>query len=465
MRCVWFREDLRVDDNLALNYAAQSGPVWGLFLITHDWWDRHGWGSNKRAALFTALESLASDLSNFNIPLIIKNVTGALYHDQVEIVLQTLATHHTNMLYFNRQYELHETDRDRLLAKKLLKQGGHLHVFDDLLLYPPGSIRTASNTPFTVFTPFKKKALASVDQKIMQGPKLKKQQELAIKSDLSSLVKVKPDSPDLFKLPITTIQAKKRLEFFAEEKLHRYDLHRNFPCLDGTSKLSVALSLGSLSIRQLWNDIERQPDSLGKETYQSELLWREFYKHILIDFPDVCRYKPFKKQYELFDWNDNNVLLQAWKEGLTGYPIVDAGMRQLRQEGWMHNRVRMICAMFLTKLLLQSWQKGEQEFAYWLADYDLAANNGGWQWSSSTGTDAVPYFRIFSPWSQTERFDPDGEYIKRYIPELESLSGLHLSSAEKLGKFSQKGYPKMIKDYHQARQECLDAFKKHEQSR
>lgn len=458
MRCIWFREDLRVEDNLALSYAAQGEQVWGLFLMTPAWWQRHHWGPNKKAALIVAVQDLACRLAALNIPLIVRTVIGEHIQEQVSAVLRCLDDHKTDQLYFNRQYEIHETERDLKIAHFLLKKAGKVFAFDDLLLFQPGTLRTLAKQPFTVFTPFKKKALSLLDQMIVAAPPIKKQEVMLIKSQLEDLKSMQSVS-DLSHLPITRDQVLARLRFFSDCHLSQYDQQRDYPAKDGTSKLGVALTLGTLSIRELWATIEHQPDSSGREIYRSELLWREFYKHILIDFPHVCRHKPFKKEYEEFQWDQNTALFEQWQLGMTGYPLVDAGMRQLRQEGWMHNRLRMICGMFLTKILLQSWQQGEQEFSHWLTDYDFAANNGGWQWVASTGTDAVPYFRIFSPWSQTERFDPDGDYIKKYIPELRSLSGAQLACPDKLKQFAPKTYPKMIIDYKAARQRTLSAFK------
>jgi deoxyribodipyrimidine photo-lyase len=463
VRCVWFREDLRVEDNLALSYAAESGPVWGLFLVTPAWWDRHYWGNNKKAVIFKALQALAQDLKKLNIPLIIKEVSGSSGLAQVEQVLSCLKENTTTQVYFNRQYEIHETDRDLLLTQHLKKYQMDFYAFDDQLLFPPRILRTLNKQPFTVFTPFKKKALASLDIMIMKAPQVKAQAPIHIQDSLSSLALHQSDS-DLTHLPITPVEVEKRLRFFAEHHLASYHIDRDYPVLDGTSKLSAALSAGTISIREIWRLIDACPPSKGRDMYCSELLWREFYKHVLIDFPHVCRSKAFKKEYDDFQWIHDLGLFERWQLGQTGYPLVDAGMRQLRQEGWMHNRLRMVCAVFLSKLLLISWQEGEQEFARWLADYDLSANNGGWQWSASTGTDAAPYFRILSPWAQTERFDSEAHYIKRYVPELRHIDPADLFCPEKFQRVAPPSYPSFCVDYQQARERCLVAFKKNEPS-
>ena len=238
------------------------------------------------------------------------------------------------------------------------------------------------------------------------------------------------------------------LDQFVEEHLAEYKLARDFPAQSGTSQLSPYLNIGILSIRQCLQALFRKQlghftiQSEGQQTWLDELLWREFYQHILFDFPQVSKHLPFKAATQRIDWRDDPVGLEKWQQGQTGIPIVDAGMRQLLATGWMHNRVRMICAMFLTKNLLIDWRKGEQWFMQHLIDGDLAANNGGWQWAAGSGCDAAPYFRIFNPTEQIKKFDKDLKYIKKWIPELETSK-----------------YPKPIVDHKEAREKCLKTYK------
>ena len=254
-----------------------------------------------------------------------------------------------------------------------------------------------------------------------------------------------------------TLEAFKQIESF-HSKVKDYTLDRDFPFLKGTSGLSLFLKNGSISTGQIVSflnlglfDKNQLP---GKVTFLKEIVWREFYYHVLFHFPHVEK-GAFKPTYKNIPWENNKSYFKAWKEGLTGFPIVDAGMRQLRQTGWMHNRVRMIVASFLTKDLLIDWKWGEKYFMEQLLDGDLAPNNGGWQWAASTGCDSQPYFRIFNPWSQGLKFDPDAKYIKKYLPELEEFSPKEIHS----GKIIHKSYPKPIVDHKIQREKALKLYK------
>lgn len=254
------------------------------------------------------------------------------------------------------------------------------------------------------------------------------------------------------------------LDHFVNEHLNDYKVSRDIPSILGTSQLSAYLNIGILSIRQCIQALFRQQhgdfiiQSEGQQTWLDELLWREFYQHILFDFPQVSKHLPFKAATQRIDWRDDPVSLEKWQQGQTGIPIVDAGMRQLLATGWMHNRVRMICAMFLTKNLLIDWRKGEQWFMQHLIDGDLAANNGGWQWCASTGTDAVPYFRVFNPVSQSQKFDPNGDYIRRWVPELAHLDAKTIHEPYVKDLTRNLNYPKPIVDLKMSRVRAIEAF-------
>lgn len=261
-------------------------------------------------------------------------------------------------------------------------------------------------------------------------------------------------------------EALQRLQRFADEQLEWYDQQRDFPVVPGTSQLSAYLAAGVISPRQCLhaamtiNRGEFASGNPGAVCWISELLWREFYKHILVGYPRVSMGRAFRRETEALAWRHAPEELAAWQEGRTGLPIIDAAMRQLRDTGWMHNRLRMIVAMFLTKNLLIDWREGERWFMRHLIDGDLAANNGGWQWSASTGTDAAPYFRIFNPLSQSAKFDPEGRFLRHWLPELASLNKRDIHNPDALGGlFGVAGYPRPMVDLSKSRERALAAFK------
>ena len=253
------------------------------------------------------------------------------------------------------------------------------------------------------------------------------------------------------------------LDDFIEDKMAHYKTDRDLPAVDGTSRLSPYLNIGVISVRQcmqaIFKDGYFQIEDLGQQTWLDELLWREFYLQTLFDFPRVSKHQPFKKNTNRIQWRNAPEDLAAWQQGQTGIPIVDAGMRQMLATGWMHNRVRMITAMFLCKNLLIDWRLGESWFMQHLIDGDLAANNGGWQWCASTGMDAVPYFRIFNPVSQSLKFDPNGDYIREWVPELAHLDAKSIHEPYARNPDLQLDYPKPIVDLKASRVRAIEAFK------
>lgn len=265
-------------------------------------------------------------------------------------------------------------------------------------------------------------------------------------------------------------EAQKKLKVFCQDKIYDYHKNRDCPNIDGTSQLSPYLAQGVISPRQCITaaleacniaDIDAMKKIDGASTWISELIWRDFYNHIIYFHPDICRHKPFKLKTDNIPWRYDDKLLEAWKSGMTGFPVVGAGMRQLLQTGWMHNRLRMVTAMFLSKILLLDWRLGENHFMGYLIDADFAANNGGWQWCASTGTDAVPYFRIFNPTTQGQRFDPAGDFIRQFCPELAHLDSKAIHNPFAFGvKPNELKYPQPIVDYKLMRQSTIDLFKR-----
>jgi deoxyribodipyrimidine photo-lyase len=318
-----------------------------------------------------------------------------------------------------------------------------------------------------MFTPFKKSFMSWLSRLGRMHPvnMPEKQVEMVLKSSAvpKSLAGFKNSIPtDLW--PAGEAEALRRLNHFIEHHLASYAHDRDYPALEGTSQLSAYLNIGAISPRMCLHKALSASHIQAKESVDawiSELVWREFYQHIVYHFPHVCKGLSFHQKYDSLEWDNNKKLQKAWMEGLTGFPLVDAAMRQLKETGWMHNRLRMLVAMFFTKLMYQDWRIGETFFMQHLVDGAFAANNGGWQWSASTGTDAAPYFRIFNPMRQSENFDPEGAFIKRYCPELASLSAKEIHDPWVVcpEKVKALGYPEPIIDYKTMRDKTITLFK------
>ena len=473
----WFRSDLRIRDNSALHAAAASGdgPVVGFYVISPGDWARHHTAAVRVDFTLRTLAVLSADLARLNIPLLIRAAArpGEVAKTVVDTARQIKAGH----IHFNSEYELHEAKRDGDVAELAARHGIGVHAQHDQCILEPGSVLTAGGTggPFTVFTPFKKRWFAVLAERTpdlrsareVAAPK--KQAPTAIASD------VVPDSVAGFVStvpaslwPAGEAPAAARLEAFIAGAIHKYKDQRNQPAIEGTSALSPYLAAGVISPRTCLfaaaaaNGGKLEGGSVGAATWISELVWREFYKHIVVAFPRVVMGRAFKPATDNIKWHYDEAKFNAWREGRTGFPIVDAAMRQLLATGWMHNRLRMIVAMFLTKDLFFDWRLGERHFMSHLIDGDLAANNGGWQWSASTGTDAAPYFRIFNPITQSRNCDPEGEFIRRYVPELRSIEGdaVHDPNDDlpPLAR-ARLDYPSKIADRAKVKETVLSAFK------
>lgn len=463
---VWFRNDLRVQDNPALWHACQdpATPVIGVVFDTAAQWQRHGLGPRRIQFMRQAMRHLQADLQALNIPLlIIPAGTFAECNRSLERLIVQLSIRQVS---FNLEYEVNERHRDIEFSRWCRRQHLAVHKFHDQCVIPPGEVQTRQGQPFKVFTPFRRAWLER--SPVFMQPPLPAPALRPVFSELTQLARVQadfplPDSAADERWPASTEAAHQALQAFSS-RIADYRQQRDFPALDSTSRLSAYLACGLLSARQclqqamLSNQGQLSGGHPGPDCWVTELIWREFYRHLLVAFPDLCKHKAFRPETEAVPWRHDDAAFAAWCEGRTGYPIVDAAQRQLREEGWMHNRLRMISAMFLTKHLLIDWRRGEAFFNQWLLDADLASNNGGWQWSASTGADGAPYFRIFNPTSQSEKFDPQGEFIGRYVPELRPLSGRDRHQPDALQR-RRCGYPEAIVDHRFARQRALDAFK------
>lgn len=462
----WFRTDLRLRDQPALTAAMAGGDAIGLFIISSDQWTEHADSVHKVDFWLRALRELSASLAQLNVPLKILNVPR--WSDVPQALLSFCQKHGVTEVHCNREFGVNERRRDRasytLLAEHAVSMQGH----HGGTLLVPGTVRTGSDNYYRVFTPFSKacrEKLRTVAHQPLPvpNPQVKKSTQ---KSD------VVPDSLPGWSKTSAAIQAGwpasehvalKRLEAFAHERMTQYKRDRDFPSITGTSTLSPYLAAGLVSAGQCWqqalsvNHGELGTGQEGITTWMNELLWREFYQHLLHGYPSLSMHQPMRPETNAVQWRDAPADFEAWCQAKTGVPIVDAAMRQLVQTGWMHNRLRMVVAMYLTKNLLIDWRLGERFFMQHLIDGELAANNGGWQWSASTGADSAPYFRVFNPISQSEKFDPEGAFIRHWCPELASLSNREIHDPSPVSRQS-LNYPQQIVDLRTSRVRAIEAF-------
>lgn len=468
MQLIWLRNDLRVDDNTALSAACQRGPTVALWIASPGQWQRHDDAPCKVDFWLRNLHKMSQSLATLNIPLLVR--TTQTWNEIPELLLELCRQHGIDTVHWNDDYGVNEQYRDeatrRLLEHAGIAVQGHL----DQLLFRPGSVLTRSAQYFQVFSQFKRVCLEHLHRSLPAlAPRIVRQAALAIASDpIPQHVEgfARPSNSLREHWPAGEDEAHQRLARFVEEAIGDYAQQRDLPAQAGTSQLSPYLAAGVISPRQCLHAAlasnlgEFDSGSTGVQTWVNELLWREFYKHILVGYPQVSRHRAFRAHTEALPWREAPDDLEAWKTGHTGFPIIDAAMRQLLQTGWMHNRLRMIVAMFLSKNLLIDWRHGERHFMRHLIDGDLAANNGGWQWSASTGTDAVPYFRIFNPTTQSQRFDPQGTFIRHWLPELKNLDEKSIHQPVKFADlFATNNYSSPIVDLDSSRQRALEAFK------
>lgn len=461
---IWLRSDLRIDDNSALAAAAAKGPVIAVFLRSIPQWQEHGHGANKLDFWGRGVAALKTALNGLNIPLLHRDIER---YDQAPAVLLEIAREHdVEQLHFNHEYALNERRRDQVVQDAFKQAGIAAHGYHDSVAFAPGSLLTGKGSYYGVFTPFSNawhKHITTDQLALRDTPSV--QAKLAINSDpLPSLPKLNETPIDERLWPAGESAAADNLARFLRFRGRHYKAQRDWPKVRGTSELSPYLALGMISHRQCLQAVMAENSGhlgdgdLGLATWVNELIWREFYQHVAVGFPQVCRYHPFQEHTKQLAWRDDDEGFQAWCEGRTGYPLVDAAMRQLVNTGWMHNRLRMVTAMFLSKHLLIDWRRGEAFFMRHLVDGEFCANNGGWQWAASTGTDAAPYFRIFNPTTQSTRFDAEGEFIAHWLPELAELPA-KVRHAPRQDLLTDVDYPAPIVDHKAARLRALDAFK------
>lgn len=422
----WFRRDLRLEDNAALYHSLKSG--------------------NKVQCVFIFDKEILDALENK------KDRRLQFIHDQITGLNQQLQSHGSSMdvrygtplqvwkelvkdytiaaVYTNHDYEPYAIGRDKEIESLLTKNKINFHSFKDQVLFEKDEIVKKDGLPYTVYTPFSKKWMEKLNEEGVPNYDAE---------NLFSNLHQKKSSviPTLKSMGFEKGEAEFPGKEIKKSIIQQYHAKRDLPSISGTTRLSIHLRFGTVSIRKLIKEAQKL-----SPTWLNELCWREFYIMILWHFPHVVK-SAFKPAYDFIEWRNNEAEFDAWCEGRTGYPIVDAGMRELNETGFMHNRVRMITASFLTKHLLIDWRWGEAYFASKLLDFDLSANNGGWQWAAGSGCDAAPYFRIFNPYLQTQRFDPEFTYIRKWVPEFEDF-----------------GYPPPIVEHALARDRCLQVYKK-----
>jgi deoxyribodipyrimidine photo-lyase len=427
----WLRRDLRFEDNVGLYHALydakQNGhQVLPVFIFDTNILDRLEDKLDRR------VDFIHRTLTDMQNTLLAKGKTLLVVHgNPLEVFNEWIKQYEIISVYTNHDYEPQAIDRDTQIETLLAKNKIAFHSFKDQVIFEKNEVIKDDGKPYTIYTPYANKWRAHWTNNVPKvHPSIKLLDYFLDSKPLAipTLQELGFDSTDLIVPPMN----------WEESLVKKYTDQRNFPAIKGTTQLSVHLRFGTISVRQL--ALKTQTIN---STFFNELIWRDFYHMILWHFPQVGKGKSFKAQYDFIEWRNNEKEFQSWCEGKTGYPIVDAGMRELNTTGFMHNRVRMIVASFLTKHLLIDWRWGEAYFAQKLLDFDLAANNGGWQWASGSGCDAAPYFRVFNPRLQTEKFDKDLKYIRKWVPELDSLQ-----------------YPQPIVVHEVARERVLAAYAK-----
>lgn len=428
---VWFRTDLRTHDHPALHAAAEQGQVVAVFLLSPAQWREHDEAAVKVDFWLRNLAKLRETLKTLGIPLLIRRAER--WEQAPQVLLDLAREQGLEHLHFNDEYGVNEAARDDAVAEAFEQAGLAAHRYLDQTLFAPGTVLTKSGGYFKVFGQFRKTCLARLETGLpMPLPAPDRQQAATIQADelptgVDGFAETSPEVRQLW--PAGEEAALQRLEAFIRDDLEDYHQARDIPFEPGTSQLSAYLNAGVLTPRQCLQAAVNANDGLlsggrqGAATWITELLWREFYRHVLVGYPWVSRNQPFNRDLAALPWRDDPEGLAAWQQGRTGIPLIDAAMRQLLQTGWMHNRMRMLTAMFLCKNLLIDWREGERWFMRHLIDGDLASNNGGWQWSASTGTDSVPYFRVFNPHTQAMKIDARGDYVRTWVPELAGLRG------------------------------------------
>jgi len=453
---VWFRFDLRTADNPALSAAAKIGSVVPVFIWSPDEEDLNP-GAASRWWLHHSLDNFSKSLERIGGRLIIKS--GKAIRVLKSLVKETNA----HAVYWNRRYEPQINLRDEIVATKLKAAGVAVKTFKANLLSEPGEIENRSGLPYRVFTPFWGNCLKELNPpRPICSPRSFQVPQKNVSSTRLSELQLEPtkewSNEMRRKWSPGEGGAAQNLSRFIKTSVDNYSQDRNSPDCQGTSRLSPHLRFGEIGPRQIWHALKAADDSDWKRSqFLAELGWREFGYHLLHHFPHTVN-EPLKPSFNRFPWKNSERHLQAWQKGQTGYPLVDAGMRELCATGWMHNRVRMVAASFLVKHLLIHWHRGAEWFWDTLVDADLASNTQGWQWAAGCGADAAPYFRIFNPTIQAKKFDSNGDYIRRWVPELRHLSAPEIFEPRIAARAGL--YPQPVVDHSKARTRALHAYER-----
>ncbi|CAL4043066.1 deoxyribodipyrimidine photo-lyase [Buchnera aphidicola] len=463
---MWFRNDLRIHDNIAL-YAAckkKEANVLSIFIATPQKWKKNFMSFKKSEYIYKNLLMLQKNIMKIGIPLYFYESKNSF--TSVKFLINFCQKNKVNSIFYNDQYETNEIKRDFLTKKMLEKENISVRTFHDATLISPDKIYKKNGQSYNNFSFFKKNIIKKIQRKLPQSFPV---------PDIRPFLKIKTyaikfsyprENIDENLFPIGEHSALNKLSFFIDKQINKYELEHNFPNVNCTSFLSASLSIGILSSRQcikllLKKKIYKNKININECKWLNELIWREFYKYILVKYPTLIQCKSKYNLENKITWNNNKKNLIAWKEGRTGYPIVDAGMRQLNELGWMHNRIRMITASFLVKDLLINWREGEKYFISKLIDGDTAINNGNWRWIASIGYGSNPYFRIFNPIYQAKKFDKEGYFVKKYIPELRMVPNLYIFNphlwSQKIGK--KINYPFPIVDHEKTKKNVITVFK------
>ncbi len=462
---VWFRRNIRLDDNLPLHMALEAADSAVPVFVLDDFYLANDYSPPRLAVLGASIQELDSSLKAAGSRLIIRK--GPADEALVTLARETGA----EALFAPLEHEPHAVELQQRVERRFRTENLGCQLVDDYLLVPPGALRNSSGKPFTVYTPFSKKWIEHQKLDPVPAPSRIPAPPAILSGDFPSIPVEKPRGFQEKGAPRNprggSIEGMRCWRAFLTRAIHEYASSRDRLDLPGTSRISPHLRFGTIGIRRVLSEAREAWKSQGEkgrhgtEVFIKEIAWREFYAHLFAEFPETAT-ENFRKEFDSFPWVDGTEeekRFSAWAEGRTGYPVVDAAMRQLLEEGWMHNRARMIAASFLTKDLLVHWRRGEVFFRRHLADADPASNAGGWQWSAGTGTDAQPFFRIFNPTLQGKKFDPDGTYVKRYIPELARWwkPGRPIHSPWE-SEIRPPGYPAPIVDHYVARDRALAAF-------
>ena len=459
---VWFRKDLRLHDNPAINAAKEYQQVYPIYIMDDDIYENKYLGSASIWWLKNSLKSLNFDM---------KNTLKVVHGDSLKIIPTICEDLKINAVFWNRCYEFDRVTKDKKLKEYLLSNNIEAKSFNANLLWEPWTIKNKSGNPYKVFTPFYKSGCL---QSVVPRKPIKKPEKISFKKIKTNLKEHKFShinqkdhwSNKFLKYwEVGEIAANKTFDRFLENGAKNYSTGRNFPSTENVSRLSPYLHWGEISPFEVWYQANNKMYGENKKVFLSEIGWREFSYHLLYNFPSLQE-ENLKSNFNSFPWEEDHILLKIWEKGLTGYPIVDAGMRELWETGYMHNRVRMITSSFLVKNLLLNWKHGKNWFWDCLLDADAASNSASWQWVAGTGTDATPFFRIFNPITQSQKFDENANYIKKYLPELQNLPTKMVFSPfehdksvlKNYGVVLGENYPFPIIDYSESRKRALNSY-------